>query len=43
MIQRGDKGKWYKTMSPQRGDERKRKRNAQAVCGHSPRIRHGTK
>ena len=26
-------------MSPQRGDEGKRKRNTQVVCGHSPRIR----
>ena len=29
-------------MYPQRGDEGKRKINAQVLCGHSLRIRHGT-
>ena len=29
-------------MSPQREDEGKRKRNAQVVRGHSPRVRNGT-
>ena len=33
--------KMVETMSPQRGDEEKRKRNAQVVRGHIPRIRHG--
>ena len=42
MIQRGDKGKWYKKMSPQHGDEGKRKQNVRVVRGHSPQIRHGT-
>ena len=42
MIQRGDKGKWYKKMSPQRGDKGKRKRNAQVVRGYNPWIRNGT-
>ena len=34
-IQRGDKGKRYKKMSPQRVDEGKRERNAQVVRVHS--------
>ena len=41
-IQRGDKDKWYETMSPQRGYEGIRKINAQVVSRHSPLIRLGT-
>ena len=29
-------------LSPQRGDEGKRRRNAQVVRRHNPQIRHGT-
>ena len=39
---RGDKGKWYEKMSPQRGDKRKRKINAQVVRGYGPQIRNVT-
>ena len=35
--------KTVRKKSPQRGDEGKRKRNAQVVRGHSPRIRNGRK
>ena len=41
-IKHGDKGKCYEKMSPHRGDEGKRKGNAQVVRGHNPWIRHGT-
>ena len=35
--------KMVRKMSPQRGDKGERKRNAQVVRGHSPRIRNGRK
>ena len=34
--------KMVQNISPQRGDEGKRKRNTQVVSGHSPWIRRGT-